>query len=380
MGKHVWLAACLLLWAACGLAAEAPMSVRAGECSFTLTFPGTPNFDTTKTKLLPPSVTRAVNLVVEFTRRESFTASRGCSDTERFGDIAAAAARQALEDSTDKIGAILLDAQFRNAPELGKMLARKGEIVSRLGKFKVRGRPYYTGSCTLQLAAGGPVEPLAATPPLSPPRPPQPSVDPPPLTPQPPSTAPAGAAEILKQMGAALAARFASTLKANATANRALRPADFASSMELIQLMSSADQGNGHALYYAGEIARKTGAPGKGHAQFEAYLETEATLGPAARAGSMGVDACHTPRGYCRQRTAWIDFLLAADLYQEARARKTATPIKPTIAGDAVVDLQKALGYACDALKLYGYDVLSVAPTTKLVSDISAELGGRKCP
>jgi hypothetical protein len=396
MVKHVWLAACLL-GAGAGHAADyAPTVLRVGECPFSLAFPGPPRSSTEKTKLLPASVTRALDLAFEYPGKAAFTASCGCSDTQTFGDITAAGARQALEESVGKADTTLLDARFTEDPALGKMIAWEGETSSSLGKLRVEGRRYYVGHCTLQATAGGPIgkadpeqvarflesakrldappAPAAPAAAAAPPPPAPPAAPAAPAPPAPPAAAAPADPENLKQAGAALAARFAETVKAAAAANRALRPADFASSEALIASITAADQDNGHALYYAGEIARKTGAPDKGHAPFEAYLAAEASLGAAARAGGIGIAACQTPRGYCRQRTAWIDRLLATDLYQEALAKNKAAK-KPA----ATDDFRRGLGYACDALKLYGEEVHD-APTTKLVAEFKAELGGERCP
>jgi hypothetical protein len=431
MVKHVLLAACLFGAAGAGQAAEfALVPMRVGECPFTLAFPGPPRVSAEKTRLLPASVDRALDLAFEYPGKAAFTASCGCSGTQTFGDITATEAREALEDSVGKADTKLLDARFTDDPALGKMIAWEGEAPSAFGKIKVWGRRYYDGQCTLQVTAGGPIDKvdpeqvarfldsatrLAAPPPAAaptvaaapPPPAPQarpdklpaapPDVESPRPEPAPrqpkgdaPSASPGDVPETLKQAGATLAARFAETVKAASAAKRALRPADFASSEDMITLILTADKDNGHALYYAGEIARKTGAPDRGHAQFQAYLAAEASLGAAARAGGIGIAACRTARGYCRQRTAWIDRLLATDLYQDTLAKKHAAEAaaggakkKPAAAEAFAGDFRQALGYACNTLKLYGSDVhdpQQLAPTTKLVAAIKAELGAKGCP
>jgi len=205
---------------------------------------------------------------------------------------------------------------------------------------------------------------------------------------------PSEVALILAQAGGLLAARFADDMMPALASKRSFRLADFASSEDVIAFLSAFDKDNGHALYYGGEIARKTGAADKGHALFQAYLAAEATLGATARSGGIGIAACQTPKGYCRQRTAWIDRLLATDLYQDTLAKKKAArpgANKTSGAGrqDSAAaaafadDFRKALGYACDALKLYGSELRDrqqLAPTTKLVAELKTELGGQGCP
>jgi hypothetical protein len=195
------------------------------------------------------------------------------------------------------------------------------------------------------------------------------------------------AAEILKKASVILVNRFAEGAKSAIDAKRAFRPEDFYSAQDVISFMSVLDRSNGHALYYAGEIARKTGDPDNGHQQFFRYLETESTLGAAARIGGTTIDACRTPSGYCRQRTAWIDHLLANDIYKDTlRKKKAAESVvngAPFSAHQFDGNFRKAMGYACAALKLFEgefRDSQQLTPTLDLVAALKAELSGEDCP
>lgn len=195
------------------------------------------------------------------------------------------------------------------------------------------------------------------------------------------------AAEILKKASEILVNRFAEGAKSAIDAKRAFRPEDFYPAQDVISFMSVLDRSNGHALYYSGEIARKTGELDNGHPQFYRYLETESMQGATARVGGTTIDACRTPRGYCRQRTAWINHLLANDIYKDTlRKRKAAETAASGIAVSMHLfdgDFHQALVYACAALKLYEgefRDSQQLTPTLDLVAVLKGELGGEGCP
>ena len=208
-------------------------------------------------------------------------------------------------------------------------------------------------------------------------------------------------AATLKQAGVVLANRFAAGSRTAIDARRAFRASDFAASQDVISFISALDKAgnNGHVLYFSGEIARKTGDPDKGHGSFFVYLETERTLIAESRTASIGIEACRTAGGYCRQRSAWINHLLANDIYQETLRKKKAAEAKAKPAADAAKtapagsslfagDLRKALGYACDALSLLKVegrenefrDPGQLEPTKDLVAQIKNELHEETCP
>lgn len=95
---------------------------------------------------------------------------------------------------------------------------------------------------------------------------------------------------------------------------------DYTHTDELVKLILDIDRNNGHALYYAGESKRKQGVLGGRHQDFNKYLEVEEKLPPEARGNSTDQEVCYEePRGYCKQRTAWIQHLLAKDYLEMGR-------------------------------------------------------------
>lgn len=89
---------------------------------------------------------------------------------------------------------------------------------------------------------------------------------------------------------------------------------DFTHTNELVKLILDIDRNNGHGLYYSGEAKRKQGIIGGRHHDFYTYLGVEEHLPKEERDTSIDQEACYErPKGYCKQRTAWIEHLLATD-------------------------------------------------------------------
>ncbi len=86
----------------------------------------------------------------------------------------------------------------------------------------------------------------------------------------------------------------------------------------LIAVLQQMDEENGHALYYAGEVARAEGREIQEQEQFYKYLEVQDTLPKSETWGDSGSEICYTrPEGFCRQRSGWIHHLLANDSYSD---------------------------------------------------------------
>jgi TIR domain len=116
--------------------------------------------------------------------------------------------------------------------------------------------------------------------------------------------------------------------------------ADFSGAEAIAVSLGHLDRENGHALYYQGEIARvQAGAhftpvscpkpiPNKEpqsldvyRKEFYRYIEVERTLPARETGGGFDWAVCYKRiKGYCIQRTAWINHLIANDYYQEALA------------------------------------------------------------
>jgi hypothetical protein len=87
------------------------------------------------------------------------------------------------------------------------------------------------------------------------------------------------------------------------------------------------DQDNGHGLYFSGEVwrvrakqdpSRADFCRGRMREHFFRYLATEPSLAPSERDGDAA--ACYLrEKGYCVERTAWINHLMAIDFYQQGQ-------------------------------------------------------------
>lgn len=100
----------------------------------------------------------------------------------------------------------------------------------------------------------------------------------------------------------------------------------------LIEYFREASPTNGHALYYAGEVARKRGLDELSHESFHRYLDVEQTLADTESGGAISAEVCYQRRqGYCPQRTGWIAHLLANDYFAEASKVNTAAARQRTL-------------------------------------------------
>jgi hypothetical protein len=163
-----------------------------------------------------------------------------------------------------------------------------------------------------------------------------------------------------------LAARLRNDFHAALSAMPPTGAPDFTSTENDIRGLLSIDPGSGYGVYYSGEVKRVQNRslftpkscviPGalKGQlntmdyyeSDFIRYLEIERTLPAAVKGGDYSLTPCYSrPEGYCVQRTAWIEHLLADDSYQEA-----------LVASDRQIaqqDLQSAIDYAQKVLASY---------------------------
>ncbi len=133
-----------------------------------------------------------------------------------------------------------------------------------------------------------------------------------------------------------------------------------------IDALLAFDPRNGHGLYYAGEVKRIKNpslftskgcviAQGLANSHesldayendFMRYLDIERSLTPSEAGGDDFAETCYARlTGYCPQRTAWINHLLANDLYEEA-----ALSTDPDIKAE---QLRRALAFAQAAARLY---------------------------
>jgi TIR domain len=166
---------------------------------------------------------------------------------------------------------------------------------------------------------------------------------------------------------------------------------DFARVDQDIGLILELDPKNGHGLYYSGEVKRiqnralftskscvirqgladSRGSLDSYENDFRRYLDIEKTLPASETGGDYSAEACYArSSGYCPQRTAWINHLLANDLYEEAALSADAT-----IKAD---QLAHALAFAQAAAQLYrdgknpGFE--QCTPTEVLIAKVKARL------
>ncbi len=141
--------------------------------------------------------------------------------------------------------------------------------------------------------------------------------------------------------------------------------ADFSGAEAIAVSLNQLDGENGHALYYRDEIDRVQATTHFGadsclkplprqdlesfdiyRKGFYRYLEVEKMLPESETGGGPEWQLCYQrAKGYCRQRTAWINHLLANDLYQEALAASDSE--------SRLAKLDRARNYAEAALEYH---------------------------
>jgi hypothetical protein len=163
--------------------------------------------------------------------------------------------------------------------------------------------------------------------------------------------------------------------------------ADFSRAEMLIDALKSADQRNGHAWYFVGEIKRiqnrtsftpkscfRGSPPGQIEGletyqqDFHRYLEVARSLPALETGGDTNAESCYRrPKGFCLQRTTWIYHLLANDFYLLAMAQSDRR--------DRIAALTRARQLVTEARKYHpteggeGFD--QCIPTTILVEKIA---------
>jgi len=133
------------------------------------------------------------------------------------------------------------------------------------------------------------------------------------------------------------------------------------------------DQDNGHGLYFAGEYWRAKAMQQPQHNEidrkqmrdhFFRYLDIEPTIAASERDGKA--PACYQrEKGYCAERTAWINHLMANDYYEEG-LWATDNDIKRK-------RFQRALEFVETELEQFG-EFDQVIPSSVLQGKIKEEL------
>ena len=141
---------------------------------------------------------------------------------------------------------------------------------------------------------------------------------------------------------------------------------EFENLLDLTGVLVAAEPENGHALYYQGEAQRSLQLRTDMRGSFQKYLQ-----GAEHDPDSLVGDAheCYLRAGgYCGERTAWINHLMANDYYDQAQ----------TNPGDAGLDsLSTALNYERHVLEIrpHGfYHLQSVKSSCELMQGIATKL------
>ena len=140
----------------------------------------------------------------------------------------------------------------------------------------------------------------------------------------------------------------------------------------LASVLLQDDQDNGHGLYYSGEVWRVKAKLDPARADFSRdrmrehffrYLASEKRLAPGERDGD-GAACYQREKGYCAERTAWINHLMALDYYQQGQDA-VDKKIK-------IQRLRRASEFVENDLKFGGFD--QILPSMELKHKIAEEL------
>ncbi|HKP03280.1 MAG TPA: hypothetical protein VJU77_07915 [Chthoniobacterales bacterium] len=141
--------------------------------------------------------------------------------------------------------------------------------------------------------------------------------------------------------------------------------------LELARVLVEQDPDNGHGLYFQGEVWRLKAANDASHSllcrdrmreYFLRYLANERRLPTGERDGDSS--ACYQrERGYCKERTAWINHLMAVEYRQWAEDVGDKTT--------KVKRLELAAGFSRVDLDFGGFD--AVTPSAVLREKIEED-------
>jgi hypothetical protein len=113
-----------------------------------------------------------------------------------------------------------------------------------------------------------------------------------------------------------------------------------------IDFIRQIDPDNGHAHYYAGEIRRWADMKDEAIREFLKYLETYESRPSIDMIDDTGSEICYrVAHGYCKQRTGWINHLIAVYFINDCEKEVENTKIE--------ILARRASLYATNALKYY---------------------------
>jgi len=138
---------------------------------------------------------------------------------------------------------------------------------------------------------------------------------------------------------------------------------DFDRVNQLMKKIEQLDPGNGHVIYYRGFIKRWQNQQMASHTDLFWYLERAKNPGLHLVGDNGDANFCFDNwLGYCKQRQAYINHVLALDFEQAAKEEKDRAV--------ALARLKAALGHAETAIKLYGeFNALGQGTPTKTLAE-----------
>lgn len=121
---------------------------------------------------------------------------------------------------------------------------------------------------------------------------------------------------------------------------------EFENVLFLIAFIRQIEPNNGHAHYYSGEVKRWSNMKDEAIREFLKYLETYKSRPSINMIDDTGSEICYKiSHGYCRQRTGWINHLIAVYFMNDCEKATEVAQVK-ILAG-------RALLYATNALEVY---------------------------
>jgi hypothetical protein len=125
----------------------------------------------------------------------------------------------------------------------------------------------------------------------------------------------------------------------------------------MLQTLSPA---NGHALFFAGEAFRGLHDNGQMLTAFNYYVFNADKRGQESSNGDA--DVCYDrPSGYCAERAAWVDHLLANHFFASGmniEGSKKTVPLENAVAHERSMYKRRATGFRADATTLDSVDLL----------------------
>ncbi len=161
-------------------------------------------------------------------------------------------------------------------------------------------------------------------------------------------------------------------IRAGQTIREQFRTQRFDCVASVATVLLQVDEYNGHGLYFTGEVWRVKARQDPAHSDFSRermrehffrYLAHEPRL-PSNERDGKAEDCYKREKGYCGERTAWINHIMATDYYQQAQDEVDNNT--------KVQRLRRALEFANAALRYGEFDQMMA--TTDLKRKVQEKL------